>query len=105
MGKGFTTRGFMRQFKPFALAGEDHGMVADDIATAQRMHSDLLSRSLARDSGPAMAKHLLKLLLARFGKDLSQRRRRAAGSVLFHAVMHLDHFDVKAGPKDFRSLA
>lgn len=36
----------MREFNALPVGGKDDGVVANDIATAQRVHSDLTTRTL-----------------------------------------------------------
>src|SRR5947208_3472362 len=95
----------MCQFKPLTVSREHNRVVADHIAAAKGMHTNLTGATLARDSLPTMTEHLRQLLLAHFGKNLRQRHGRPARSILLHPMMHLDDLKVEVRSKNLSGLA
>ena len=89
----------MRQFDPLAQRGEDHGVVAHDVATAQRVHAYFARRTLAGET-LAPVPQRLRRQLPFLQDDLQQPRGRAARGVFLEAVVHLDHFRVVPGIED-----
>ena len=95
----------MREFKPFAERGKHDGVIANDVAAAQRMNAHLGLRAFAGDAVASVAQRILELHLAHVGEDFEQRGRGAAGRVFLEAMMHLDDFEIEAWAEDFRGLA
>jgi hypothetical protein len=84
----------MGELEALALAGEDHGVVADDIAAAQSREADISGLA-----GASMA--IAHALAARgevdapaLGCGAAQGERRARGRIDLVAVVHLQDLDV-----------
>src|SRR5262245_36432454 len=58
LGKGVATVGPVRQLQPLAERGEHHGVVAGDVAAAERVDPDLLRAALPHQPVPAVDAHL-----------------------------------------------
>jgi hypothetical protein len=83
----------MGDLDPLAGAGEEDGVVADDVAAAQRREADAARAALAVAVVDGAAVERLAL---RGSDDLAHAQRRAARRVDLHAVMRLDDLDVEA---------
>src|SRR5580704_13204693 len=64
IGERLAARGFVRQFEALTVGGEDDGVVADDIAAANRVNADLRRSSFADKALAAVTGDFIKLLLA-----------------------------------------
>ena len=94
VGKGLTAGGLVREFYAFASGGENDRMVADDISTTQRMHSDFIARTGSDQPHAAMTCVLVIIQATCLGKDLTKLFGGSRGGVLFLVMVHLHHFDV-----------
>ncbi len=94
--------GSHRDFDPLALAGEDHRVLADDVAAPDRVEGDLPRPALAGDPLAAMHGDRLEVAAERGGDRLAEPERGAGGRVDLVAVMRLDDLDVVAVAEDAR---
>src|SRR4051812_18014448 len=85
-----------------AGAGEEHGVLADDVAAPDGMEADFLPGALAGLALAAMARDLRQLALQRLGNDFAKFQRGARGRIDLVAVVRLDDLDVVAVAKDAR---
>ena len=104
VGEGFAAGGFVGEFKAFTSTGVDHSVIADDIAAAQAVHSNLLIGAFARDTFAAVAQGVL-LLIAHIQQDFSKRGGRAAGGINLVAMMHFHDLEIVVWPQNIRCLA
>jgi putative peptidoglycan lipid II flippase len=82
------------ELEALAFAGEDHDVVADDIAAAERREADI---GAGTGTGVAIAHALaaaIEIDAAAPRGGAAQGQRRARGRIDLVAVMHLQHFDV-----------
>ena len=80
-------------------------MIADHIAAAQGVHSDLRRRPFADDSLPSVPNDIPELRSAHVGQDPGQRVGRATRGIFLQAVMHFDHFQIAIRSENLRRLA
>src|SRR5258708_17388548 len=69
-------------------------MVADDIATANGMNSNLFSRTLTDDAGAPVTDGFVHLLSSNFGEDLPKRPGGPAGRIPLEPMVHFDNFQI-----------
>ena len=62
-------------------------------------------RAFADDARAAVPRGFVQMQLAHVRQNFRQRLGRAAGRVLFQAMVHLDDFEVEVRAEDFRRLA
>src|SRR6185295_10363781 len=94
-GKRFPARRFVGELETLAPARKRHGMIADDIATANRVNADLRRRTLPRQTLATVRNILRVIELPRLAQDLRQFLRRAAGRIFLQTMMRLDNFQVE----------
>ena len=80
-------------------------MVSDHIAATQRMYSDFLGGSLARNALAPVASDVFEPLPPRCRQDLRQRPGRTTWCILFHPMMHFHNFQIEMLAQNFRRLA
>jgi len=85
----------MREFEPFACAGEDHHVIADDVAAAKRCKADrawlaFAGDALARIDGISVERHTR----AR-SRGLAEAKRSAGRRIHLVPMMHLEDLDVE----------
>ena len=89
--------GAVGELEALAQAGEDDGVVADDVAAAQRDDADLARRCACRRCPRAPAAWLRSKSRPQAGGDgAAERQRGAARRVDLHAVVDLDDLGVEA---------
>ena len=95
----------MRKLQPFPRPGERHGMIANDIATADRMDADLVRRPFA-DQTFASVSHIFPVIeLPNFAQNLRQLFRGPARRIFFKAMMDLRDFEIEISPEHFRRFS
>lgn len=94
----------MGELEPLAGAGEDHLVVADDGATAQRRESDRAGLAHAGDAVAAGDARLREIDGAALGRRFAEQDGGAGGRIDLHPVMHLDDLDVPVGAERRRDL-
>ena len=104
IGKGFAVGSFVGEFDAFAWGGEDYGVIADDIATADGVEADFVWGAFADDAVASVADIFLVLEVADIGQDFGEFFGGTAGGIFFEAVMHFDDFEVEIGAENFRSF-
>src|SRR5689334_10944030 len=67
VGVGHAALGADGKLEPLADARKERGVLADDVAAADRMEADRLGRPLARITFPAVYRDLLQVALQRLG--------------------------------------
>ena len=87
-----------------ALAGarEDHRVLADDVAAAQRREADRSRLALAGDAVPRVDRAVGEIAPDASGRRFAQTQRRSRRRVDLVPVVHLDDLDVVAGPQRAR---
>src|SRR5262245_2754096 len=105
VGERVAAAGLVRQFDPLAAGSENHGVIPDDVAAAERVDTNLTVGAFAGDAAASVPQFLLELNLSDVSQYLQESVGRAAGGVLLEAVMHLDDFEVKSGPENFSGFA
>src|SRR5690606_30890595 len=70
-GENGAAAGFVGEFDPFAVAGENDGVIADDVAAPEGVHADFGLRAFA-DETVASVTHLIAAKFARFQEDFEQ---------------------------------
>ena len=103
--EGLAAGSFVRQFEPFALAGEDHGVISDNIAAANRVNPNLGVRPLADHSRAAMREILAGIEVSRIAQNFSQSLRCPARRVLFQPVMDLDNLGIEIVAQQLRRFS
>ena len=86
-------------------AGVDHDMVADDVAAAHRVQTDLSVGSLANHTGAPVAGVSFIGKTSDFSQDLGQPPCRPARSIPLQSVMHLHHFEIEFRSENLIRLA
>lgn len=104
IGKGFAVGSFVGEFDAFAWGGEDHRVIADDIATADGVEADFVGGAFADHAVASVADILLVLEVADIGQDFREFFGGTAGGIFFEAVMHFDDFEVEIGAENFGSF-
>src|SRR5262249_19118768 len=99
LGELVAAGGSVAELDALARREEEHGVLANDVAAAQRLHADLPGGPLADRTGPGEA-HRPGVLPARLGHDLGEAEGGPARSVLLQAVVELEHLGVPAGTED-----
>src|SRR5512146_438131 len=64
--------GAVRELEPLALAAEVDGVLADDVAAAERLDADLPGRTLAQDAVARVGERVLRIAPERLGRDLAE---------------------------------
>ena len=105
VGESVSAAGFVGEFEAFSGSGEQDGVVADNIAAAQRVQADFTFGSGSDHSLAPVPQGLAQWEIAGLGKDVHEGCGGAAGGVLFVMVMHFDNFEVEAVSQDFRRFA
>src|SRR5512138_3755534 len=95
----------VRELQALALAAEEDGVLADDVAAAQRLDPDLPGRPLAEDAVPRVRERVLRIAAERLGRHLAEPDGRARRRVALLLVVHLDDLDVVVVAEDLRGLA
>ena len=87
----------MGKLDALAGAGEDHPVLADHVAAAERRKADiaLAPRADIAVAGPHAA--LGKRDASRLGRGAAEQKRGARRRVALVAVMHLEDLDVEFG--------
>ena len=98
-GETLAVQRAVREFQPFAEAGEMDRVLPDRIAPAQRHHADLGVTTGAGDALPGEPCVAVEVLALRLGDDSAQRQRGAARGVDLETVVHLDDLGVEAVPQ------
>ncbi len=93
-GEILARRGLVREFDALARAGEDHRVVADDIAAAQRREPDGSRLALAGHAFARIDRAVGERATGAARGRLAQSDRRAGRRVDLVPVMHLDDLDV-----------
>ena len=101
-GEILARRGLVRELDALARAGEDHRVVADDIAAAQRREPDGSQLALAGHAFARVDRAVAERATGASRGRLAQRDRRAGWRVDLVPMMHLDDLDVVAGPQPLR---
>mmetsp|Transcript_7003 Transcript_7003/g.12229 ORF Transcript_7003/g.12229 Transcript_7003/m.12229 type:complete len:260 (-) Transcript_7003:16-795(-) len=83
------------QHDAFAIGGEDHVMLADDITAPDRREPDIAALAGTGDAVAPAVLHVAQIQPAPARRGLSQHQRGAGGRVDLVAVMRFDHFDVE----------
>src|SRR5512133_1358763 len=78
-GKHVARHGAVRDLDPLALADEVDGMLADDVAAANRLHADLFLGALAADALAVVVGDLVVVAPQRFGHHFTHAHGRAGG--------------------------
>ena len=87
----------MHQLKALAAPSKNHGMVPDNIASADRVNSDLERVAFAHHAFPPVTElRGFALALQNFG----ERSSRSARRVFFQAVVHLHNFQIELSAKN-----
>ena len=92
--------GAMGELDPLALAGEDHRMVADHRAAAQRCEADGAAGPRAGDAVAAAHGSLVEGDAPPLRRGAAEKERGAGGGVDLVAMMHLDDLDVVVRAED-----
>ena len=85
----------MAQFNSLAHAGEQDGVVSNNIAASNRMHSDLTTRPLSHHAAAPIFDKFRIRLSYRFGHNLTQRFGSTAGRVFFQTMVSLYDLHIK----------
>ena len=85
--KNFAAARSVRQLESFARPGKAHRMIANHLALANRLNWNLI------------------IELSRCPQNFRERFRRAAGRILFHAVMGLNNSQIEFWSENFSSFA
>src|SRR6266404_5630263 len=101
MGEGFPVGSLVRQLQALARCGKNDCVVAHNITAADGVNSNLLVSSLTHDARAAMPSHPIELLLPNGSQDFCQRLSRAARSIAFQAMVHLEDLQVIIRSQDF----
>src|SRR5699024_5088824 len=100
--------GPMGQLQSLALTAVQDGVIADDVAPANRGEADGLPPPRPGLALPAIDRHLVQIPAQGLGHHLAQPQGRARGRIHLVAVMPLDDLDVDAVAEyptgDFRQL-
>mmetsp|Transcript_6334 Transcript_6334/g.25725 ORF Transcript_6334/g.25725 Transcript_6334/m.25725 type:complete len:413 (-) Transcript_6334:1763-3001(-) len=96
LGIDAAAAGLVADLDALAGAGEQHGVVANDVAAAHGGEADGGRVARAGDALAAVDGAGLQVTAQRIGDDLAHLQRGAAGRVDFVAVMGLDDLDVEA---------
>ena len=95
----------MGQLDALVRAGEDHAVLARDVAAAQRREADVARFARAGVAvAPALAL-LLEVDLAALCGGLAEQQRGAGGRIDLLVVMHLDDLDVELVAERRRDLS
>jgi len=94
----------MGQFNALARSGEDHGMVANNIATAQGVNPDFTRGPLAGNPFAPVAQGLFLHQAARLAQDLHEGRGGPAGGVDLVPMVHFDNLKIEPRAEDFSGL-
>ena len=84
----------MGDFNLLASAGEDHRVLADDIAAAQCCKTNCPILSGSRVSFAGKNGNFVEILAPGLRDPASHFKSRAGGSVHFVAVVHLKNFNI-----------
>ena len=94
-GKSHARTGFVCEFYAFAIGGEHHRMIADDIATAECVHADLAGGAC---SGEAKATVNDVLVIIRFRfliEDFEKSARGTGRGIDLMTMVHFRDLDIK----------
>ena len=105
VGKRVAARRLVCQFNALACVRKNDRVVAHDVTAANGMNADFRRCALADDARATVPRRLIQLQFAHVRENSRERFCRAARRVFFQTMMHLDHFEVEAGAKNFRRLA
>lgn len=105
VGESIPVAGFVGEFEAFSGSGEQDGVIANDVASAQGMQADFIFGSGADDSLASVPQGFVRREIAGLGEDVGEGCGGAAGGVLFVVVVHFDDFEVKVVSQDFRRFA
>src|SRR5271163_4428915 len=94
----------MDKFETFGGAGEDHMMIADRIAAAQRGETDIAPAARAGYAVPGALLDLFELHPAARRRGSAERERGSRGGVDLAAMVHFHDFDVPVGTKPARDF-
>src|SRR3990167_2139068 len=94
---GGAARRFVRDFDALAGTGEQHGVVAHDVAAPDGGKTDARRVALAGHAFAGIDGAVLEVAAERSGDDFTHLERRARGGIDLVAVVRLDDFDVVAG--------
>ena len=95
----------MSKLDPLAGTGEDHPVLADHVAAAERSKADI-ALAPRTDIAVAGAYAVLgKRHLASLGGGGTEHQRRARRRVTLVTVVHLEDLDVEFGPERLRRRA
>ena len=94
-GKSIAAGCLVGEFDTFAVGGEKHGMVADDVAAADGVHADLMLRTCANDPLTAMTDIFVVIPALHTRDDFREADGSAAGSVFLFVVMGFDDLDIE----------
>src|SRR5512136_650783 len=89
-GELLARRRAVGQLEPLSLAAEVDGVLADDVAAAQRLDPDLPGRPLAEDAVARVGERVLRVAPERLGRDLAEPHGGARGRVALLLVVELD---------------
>ena len=92
-------------FDAFAEGGEADGVVADDVAAADGVHSDFALCAFSDCALPSMHEVCVDVAVSSCADLFGQVEGRAAGRVFFEAVMGFGNFDVIVFAEDFGDFA
>ena len=95
----------MRELHALDVAGEHHGVIADDRSAAERVDRDLAGRTLPRLAVASVDRLPVEVYAASRGDGLREHQRGARRRVLLVAVVHLRHLDVVFRTEHLRGLA
>ena len=86
----------MGEFDALAIGGEEHGVVADDIAAAERVHADFARLARADVAEAAVGDVVLIGGAGFLVEDFQEAARGAGRRVDLVFVVHLGDLDVEA---------
>ena len=96
----------MGEFDSLAIGGKHHGVIADDIATAQGVHADFLAWACADVANAAVSDVVLVAGVGFLVEDFQQAACGSGWRIDLVAVVHFRDFDVEAViAKDLGSFA
>jgi hypothetical protein len=96
LGIGGAAAALVGDLDALAGAGEQHGVVTDDVAAADGGEADARRVALAGDAFARVDRAVLQVAAERLGQHLAHLQRGAAGRVDLVAVVGLDDLDVVA---------
>ena len=105
IGKSLAAGRPMGQFQPLAVGGKDDSVISHDVASAQGMDPDFVSRSFSSNPLPSMTQGFTRWQFSSGGENLRERRGGAAGRIFLRAMMHLHDFEIETRAQNLRGFA